>query len=378
MSQRLIAVFGILLALAAQLPAQEPKPAARPEVEVVFCLDTTGSMGGLIQAAKQKIWAISNQIASGRPTPRLKVGLVAFRDRKDQYVTKLFDLTDDLDAVHGHLQGLNAAGGGDLPESVNQALHEAITKMTWSKDAKTLKMIFLVGDAPPHMDYADDVKYPDSCKIAVAQNIIINTVQCGARPETKKYWEEICRLAEGSYVQIDQKGGPIVAVATPFDKELGEINREISKNSLAFGRPEAQVEAKKGAAAGAALPTAAAADRAGFLARNGAAASNDLLQSIKDGKVKLEDVKKEELPDELKNLSLAEQKQYLEKLDKTRQELQKKALELDQKRNEFLAKKRADDETGRPRDSFDQNVLRILQRQAARANIEYAVDEKKK
>src|SRR4051794_32339706 len=61
----------------------DAKPTARPEVEVVFCLDTTGSMGGLINAAKQKIWAISNQIAAGKPNPRVKVGLVAFRDRGD-------------------------------------------------------------------------------------------------------------------------------------------------------------------------------------------------------------------------------------------------------------------------------------------------------
>ena len=81
------------------------KPAAqpRPEVEVVFCLDTTGSMSGLIDAAKRKIWAICSQIASGKPTPQLRVGLVAYRDRGDAYVTKVFDLTDDLDAVYSNL-----------------------------------------------------------------------------------------------------------------------------------------------------------------------------------------------------------------------------------------------------------------------------------
>src|SRR5437899_2180445 len=95
-----------------RLRGDEPvlKPAPRPEVEVVFCLDTTGSMGGLINAAKQKIWAISNQIASGKPTPRVKIGLVAFRDRGDTYVTKVFDLTDDLDAIHGQLMGFHAQG----------------------------------------------------------------------------------------------------------------------------------------------------------------------------------------------------------------------------------------------------------------------------
>src|SRR5579864_8058487 len=92
--------------------ADEPvKKDTRPQVEVVFCLDTTGSMGGLIDAAKQKIWAISNQIAGGKPTPRLKIGLVAYRDRGDAYVTKVFDLTEDLDAIHGQLMGMQAQGG---------------------------------------------------------------------------------------------------------------------------------------------------------------------------------------------------------------------------------------------------------------------------
>src|SRR5207237_6484966 len=157
-----LALAAVVLAGWAAADGPAKKPATRPEVEVVFCLDTTGSMGGLISAAKQKIWAISNQIAAGQPTPRVKIGLVAFRDRGDAYVTKVFDLTDDLDAIHGHLMGFQAQGGGDFPESVNQALHESVTKISWSTDKRTLRMIFLVGDAPPHMDYADDVKYPDT------------------------------------------------------------------------------------------------------------------------------------------------------------------------------------------------------------------------
>ncbi len=377
MLPRLLTLFGVMLLIAPQASAQGAKPAPRPDVEVVFCLDTTGSMGGLIQAAKQKIWAISNQIASGKPNPRLKVGLVAYRDRRDQYVTKVFDLTEDLDSIHSHLQSLSAGGGGDFPESVNQALNEAVTKISWSKDSKTLKLIFLVGDAPPHMDYADDVKYPETCKMAVTNNITINTVQCGSHAETRKYWEDICRLAEGSYVQIDQAGGPIVAIATPFDKELADINREMSAKTIVWGKSEIKLAAQEKADAGAALAPAAAADRAGFLARNGAAGSYDLLQNIKEGKVKLESIGKDELPEELKNLSTAQQKEYLDKLDKSRQDLQKRAIELDQKRNAFVAQKNAENEKNRGRDSFDQNVLRILQRQAGRANIEYAIEEKK-
>jgi len=70
-----------------------------PKIEVSFVLDTTGSMGQLIGGAKQKIWTIARQVVAGRPTPAIKLGLIGSRDRGDQYVTKVFDLSDDLDAV---------------------------------------------------------------------------------------------------------------------------------------------------------------------------------------------------------------------------------------------------------------------------------------
>jgi len=172
----------------------------------VFCLDTTGSMGGLIEGAKQKIWSISNQIASGKPTPDLKIGLVAYRDKGDAYITQVHDLTADLDAVHAKLKTFQAQGGGDIPEHVNQALFDSVHKVKWSEDNKTMKIIFLVGDAPPHMDYTDDVKYPVTCKAAVEKGIIINTVQCGNDADCTKIWKDIGEKGKGSSVAIPQDG----------------------------------------------------------------------------------------------------------------------------------------------------------------------------
>jgi Mg-chelatase subunit ChlD len=385
MSFRSRVVFGLLLgcvsaAGAVSTHADEPaQPQEKPKVEVVFCLDTTGSMSGLISAAKQKIWAICNQITTGTPTPHVKVGLVAYRDRGDAYVTKVIDLTDDLDGIHGQLMGFQAQGGGDFPESVNQALHEAVTRISWSDHKKTLRMIFLVGDAPPHMDYPDDVKYPETCQIAVKKNIIINTVQCGKHKETQKYWLEICRLAEGSFVQIDQNGGPVVAIETPFDADLAKINGDISKRTLVFGSKEAQTKGAAKAKAGAALAPSAQADRAGFLVRNNnAATSYDLLYNVQQGKVKLEELKKEELPSELRDLTLEEQKKYLDQLDGERKELTRRALELDKKRNDFIVQKQAQDAKTNG-NSFDRQVLQMLQQQAGRNNLlRYSIGEEKK
>src|SRR5262245_2388420 len=104
-----LAALGLIIA---PLSADDKKPTKKPRVEVVFCLDTTGSMGGLLEGAKAKIWSISNQIANGKPTPELKIGLVAYRDKGDAYTTQVHDLTDDLDDVHAKLKKFEAAGGG--------------------------------------------------------------------------------------------------------------------------------------------------------------------------------------------------------------------------------------------------------------------------
>lgn len=340
-----------------------------PKVEVVFCLDTTGSMGGLIEGAKQKIWAISNQIASGKPVPELKIGLVGYRDRKDTYITKVFDLTDDLDAVHGNLRGFQAAGGGDGPESVNEALADSVNKINWDKDPKTLKIIFLVGDAPPHMDY-NETRYPDICQSAVKKGLIINTIQCGGDANCTKYWKEICTKSEGSYVQIAQNGGVVATIATPFDKDLAKINGQLAEKTLVYGNRRRQEEGKAKQEAARELAPAAAADRAAFAGKSGKVAAYDLIDALQKGNVKLKDLKKEELPKELQELKPEARDKYIKKLDEERKALQKQAVELDKKRSEFIRKKQAET-GGKDKSGFDGQVLEILRKQAKKHKIDY-------
>src|SRR5205809_6352864 len=195
----------------------------KPRIEVCFVLDSTGSMGGLIEGAKQKIWSIANEMISAKPTPELNLGLIGYRDRGDEYVVKSFRLTDDIDSIYGHLRDFKAEGGGDEPASVNEVLAEAIEKMPWSQDRRVLKIIFLVGDAPHLRGDADGPKYPELCRIAAKKDLIINTVQCGNIAETTPIWKEIAKLSEGSYAAIAQSGG-VVVIATPMDDQLAKLN----------------------------------------------------------------------------------------------------------------------------------------------------------
>src|SRR5262245_66585641 len=98
---------------------------------MVFVIDTTGSMGGLIEGAKQKTWQIINEVMQKRSKPHVRVGLVAYRDKGDAYVTKVLPLTEDLDKVYMNLMDYQAGGGGDVPGAVGCVLSVAVERAGW-------------------------------------------------------------------------------------------------------------------------------------------------------------------------------------------------------------------------------------------------------
>src|SRR5215216_951649 len=168
--------------------------AAKPAVEVAFVLDTTGSMGGLLEGAKRKIWSIATAIVDSNPDADIRIGLVAYRDIGDEYVTRTFDLTTDIQDIYAQLLEFKARGGGDWPESVNEALFIGVTKLSWTQGAEVDRIMFLVGDAPPHMDYAQDTKYPEVLRVARERDIVVNAVQAGDARDTERVWREIAQL----------------------------------------------------------------------------------------------------------------------------------------------------------------------------------------
>jgi hypothetical protein len=373
MTAKLLSGAALVVALAGlESPAAESKQ-TKPQIEVCFVLDTTGSMGGLIEGAKQKIWSIANEMVSAKPTPEIRLGLVAYRDRGDEFVTKTYDLTNDIDAVYANLQKFSAGGGGDTPESVNQALHEAVTRLGWSQDRKVLKIIFLVGDSPPHMDYPNDVKYPEVCQAAVKRDLIINTIQCGNNPETTTIWKKISDLAEGNFVAIPQSGG-MVAIATPMDAELADLNRKVGGTLVAYGSASSRATFESRAVTAAAAPAAVAADRSAFMMRAGGGrtySGEDLVDALAAGTVKLESVKKQDLPEKLQTLDDAALKAEIAKRQKERAELQAQITKLSKEREDYLAKERKRLAASGKADSFDDKVAETIRAQAAKKGISY-------
>ena len=345
----------------------------RPRIEAVFVLDTTGSMSGLINGAKQKIWSIVNQMSNANITPEIKIGLIGYRDRGDQYVTNRFDLTNDIDALYGNLQHFEAQGGGDTPESVNQALHEAVTRMSWSRDQDVYRVVFLVGDAPPHMDYRDDVPYPRSVEMAAAKGIYINTIQCGKMSETREIFASIAKLGGGQFASISQDGA-MVATHTPMDEELAKLNVALAKTVVTYGAESDKKELKGKVGRMLKAAPSAVASRLSYFSKHGGKTNSgraDLVAALDGDEVALSELSTEELPTEMQAMNASEREKYVRTKALKRSEIKSKIVTLAESRDEYLEKSSIAREAEGKDDAFDDRLLGTIRTQAADKGIVY-------
>lgn len=328
-------------------PVTIQQPAAR--LEMVFVLDTTGSMGGLIEGAKQRIWGIVNDVMQESHTS-VRIGLVAYRDRGDDYVTQVLPLTSDLDQVYTTLMDYRAVGGGDDAEDVRTALADAVYKVRWSTATSDLaQIIFLVGDAPPHNDYSNTPDTLTTAANAVRNGLIVNTIQCGSVGDTTRAWRAIAEHGGGEYFAIADNGG-VQTISTPYDEQLGDLANQLGATFLSYGfgqgvagrtrraavaRQAAEVESRISFA----LP-AAKAERALNKAVNKEAYLGDLLQSIENGSVKLESIDPSDLPEELRGLDPAQRLAEIEKRLAARRDIRARIVELSKQREAFVEAER--------------------------------------
>ena len=350
--------------------------ATRPTVEVAFVLDTTGSMGGLIEGAKRKIWSIATAIVDSNPDADIRMGLVAYRDIGDDYVTKTVDLTTDIQDLYAHLLELKARGGGDWPESVNEALDVAVNKLQWTAGDKARRIVFLVGDAPPHMDYAQDTKYPTTLKVAKQKDIIVNAVLAGTAQDTARVWRDIAQNGNGRFIPIPQDGGQVVIIETPYDDDIIILQKEINGTVIPYGpramQKRTEEKTRQLSEVAAAAP-ASASDMASYLNKRAKVSAEavtgggDLVSDVSSGHQKLSAIKDDELPEAFRKLSPDERAAALEKQMQTRKTLNEKLTALVAKRDKYVAEQQAKSAaSGSAKvSSFDRVVAETLKAQIA-------------
>ena len=368
-------------------PIEDPQAVSAAQaqgkkIEVVFVLDTTGSMSGLIQGAKDNIWSIASSMASAESAPTIKMGLVAYRDKGDDYVTKTVDLSEDLDTNYGTLMGFQANGGGDHPEDVNKGLYEAVSNMSWSQDKDTYRVIFLVGDAPPQSGYQGEMKYPEIVEMAHSKGIVINTIQCGNNADTLTSWKHIAQLSQGDFFQVEQSGSA-VALSTPFDKQIASLSRELDGTRLFYG-DKAEMEKKRVKVEATSIFNSSASDisiarKAEFNSTASGmlnfADDSELVDAFSSGRVELDDISVEELPVELQSLDESERQTVLTQKASKRKELQDQIASLSRQRSEYLAKEI--EQSSEVDESIDYKIYQSVKAQAAEKGLVYSSEAPK-
>ena len=171
----------------------------KPQLDIAFLIDATGSMADEIDKLKRSMRAVAEQIAHLPSQPDVCYGLVAYRDRGDAYFVRGADFTNDLPAFQQQLAQLRADGGGDMPEALNEALHTAVHRLSW-RGHGTARMVLLVADAPPHLDYGAPY-YDDDMQAALAKGIKLFAVGAsGLDPVGEYVFRQAAQYTGGRFV----------------------------------------------------------------------------------------------------------------------------------------------------------------------------------
>jgi Mg-chelatase subunit ChlD len=214
-------------------------------LDVVFVIDTTGSMSDEIDRIKGTLLSVTERLRSLDLEFDLRYGAVLYRDIGDEYLTKTHPFTSDLAAFDTALQQIEANGGGDGPESLNQGLAVAIDEMEWRDGAAHLA--FLIADAPPHLDYENDVPYDRSLLEAVARGIRVHAVAASGLPDVGSLvFRQIAQFTRGEFVFIEYGGDSAASAADhgvskpTASNNLDEILFARIRDEIArWGRPRA-------------------------------------------------------------------------------------------------------------------------------------------
>ncbi|MEZ6036349.1 MAG: vWA domain-containing protein [Planctomycetota bacterium] len=362
----------------ASKPAVAPIVAANPSraIDLVICLDVSGSMDGLLNAARQNLWAVVNEMATLQPAPELRVALLTYGcpayGAESGFVAIQTGLTNDLDTVSQKLFALSTNGGDEF---VARVVKRALDDLEWSKDPQALKLIFVAGNEAATQDPMLDAMAMS--KAAIEREIIVNTIYCGepGKPEAEG-WRNVAKLADGKFASIEQDTA--VVIETPFDKQLGELSLALNTTYMPYGQNRTVWAANQVAQDNNAgtLNVAAVAQRcqtkASGLYYNTAF---DLVDACKQAEFKLADVKKEDLAEDLRALSVGDLQKRIDEMGKKRGELQKQVEALGKQRDAFVEAERK--KLGEAGDKlFDKVMLDSVRAQAASRGFTRKVEPK--
>ncbi|MCJ7554594.1 MAG: VWA domain-containing protein [Ignavibacteriaceae bacterium] len=350
----------------------DKNPPKKSSVQLALLLDTSGSMDGLIDQAKSQLWKIVNELAKTKKNGNsvdLYVALYEYGKQSipvdEGYLRNIVPFTQDLDKISDELFKLQTNGGD---EYCGKVILNAVDNLQWNKSNDNLKIIFIAGNEPFTQGNID---YKEACKKAIKKGIVVNTIFCGNYDEgIQTMWKDGADLADGKYMNIDHNAA-IVHIDAPQDDDIIKLGQALNKTYIAFGdngKEKKELQAEQDANSMSLSPEVMV-QRS--VTKSGAQYKNsgwDLVDAKKDGTIKVEDLKDEELPEEMKKMTVQERKAYLDKMDKEREVIQDKINKLNDERSKYIAQKMLDN----PNDNtLDAVMIKTIREQAKQKNYKF-------
>lgn len=316
-------------------------PSKDQSIMLALLLDTSNSMDGLIDQAKSQLWKIVNELAAAKcgdgSRPSIKIALYEYGNdglpSSEGYIRQVSGLTDDLDLISEKLFSLKTNGGNEF---CGQVIQTSLNQLAWSTSHADLKMIFIAGNEPFTQGH---VSYRMACSVAKEKGVVVNTIFCGDFDEgLTTNWKDGADLTGGSYMSIEQNR-KTVYISTPYDSKIDECNERLNKTYIyygASGESKKAMQAEQDANAesyGQANKVERAVSKSSHAYKN---SSWDLVDAVKDDESVISKTRDEELPKEMKGMSVAQRKAYVDQKSKERAAVQKEIQDLNQKRQEYI------------------------------------------
>lgn len=353
-----------------------PPATTSKHIDIVLCLDTSGSMDGLLDSARRTLWTVINHAAKADNTPEIRVGLYSYGnnglDPKKGWVRQEIELTTDLDSVYKQLVALRIASTNSK-EYVARVCKTALNELKWSTERDALRLLFVCGNEAADQDV--EVPLADVVELAKKKQVIVNAIYCGSPiHQDATGWKTFASDMGGKFASINQEEAALVVTPkTPFDEEIAKLSTKINETYVCYGpkgeagaaNQVAQDQNAAKVAPGVALERAST--KAGRLYKNEEWDLVDRMLTQKDFDLKT--IKEADLPEVLKKLKTDERLPYLKKKADERTAIQKQINELATKRQQYIEKEREKLPAQPAEKEFSSTLRKIVQSQAESKGI---------
>ena len=341
----------------------------KSSIKVALILDTSNSMDGLIDQAKSQLWSVVNELAKARcdgQIPDLEIALYEYGNdqlsMREGYIRLVTPFTGDLDLISEKLFALRTDGGS---EYCGQVIQASLKALDWEDYSNDLKMIFIAGNEPFNQG---NVSYREVCKEARERGITVNTIFCGNFEGGKEsHWKDGAYIGGGDYMNIDQDC-QYVHIKSPYDKRLLELNNQLNSTYVAYGVKGANMYLRQSEQDA----NASGMSQSAAIKRTEAKCSTvyknsdwDLIDACDEETFELESILENDLPTEMKGLTIDEKKAYLDEKKQERKGIQKEIGELTSKREKYVAEQRKDDVGN----TLDKAIIIAVEKQASLKNF---------